>query len=69
MIDIIIDLAMTWWQFTVVGILIALGFIINLFGVDNKTRRIGFEYKEMPHMKPIPIPTFSKVFGVQSGCG
>ena len=47
MIDIIIDLAMTWWQFTVVGILIALGFIINLFGVDNKTRRIGFEYKEM----------------------
>ena len=43
----IIDLAMTWWQFTVVGILIALGFIINLFGVDNKTRRIGFEYKEM----------------------
>ena len=45
MIDIIIDLAMTWWQFTVVGILIAIGFIINLFGVDNKTRRIGFEYK------------------------
>ena len=62
MIDIIIDLAMTWWQFTVVGILIALGFIINLFGVDNKTRRIGFEYKEMPHMKPIPIATAGKGF-------
>ena len=29
----IVDLIMTWWQFTVVGILIALGFIINLFGV------------------------------------
>ena len=26
----------TWWQFTVVGILIAVGFIINMFGVDNK---------------------------------
>ena len=31
MIDIIIDLTMTWWQFTVVGILMALGFIINLW--------------------------------------
>ena len=62
MIDIIIDLAMTWWQFTVVAILIVVGFIINMFGVDNKKKRIGFEYTEMPHMKPIPIPTAGKGF-------
>ena len=43
MIDMIIDLAMTWWQFTVVAILIVIGFIINMFGVDNKKKRIGFE--------------------------
>ena len=53
MIDMIIDLAMTWWQFTVVGILIAIGFIANLFGVDNDKERGGFEYVEMPQLKPI----------------
>ena len=58
----IIDLAMTWWQFTVVAILIIIGFVINLFGVDNKKKRIGFEYKDMPHMQPIPIPTAGKGF-------
>ena len=62
MIDMIIDLAMTWWQFTVVGILIIIGFIINMFGVDNKDKRLGFEYKEMPHMQPIAIPTAGKGF-------
>ena len=56
------DLLITWWQFTVVGILIIIGWCINLFGVDNKSKRIGFEYKEMPHMQPIPIPTAGKGF-------
>ena len=62
MIDMIIDLAMTWWQFTVVGILIAIGFIANLFGVDNDKERVGFEYVEMPQLKPIKIPTAGKGF-------
>ena len=56
------DLLVTWWQFTVVGILIFIGWCINLFGVDNKTKRIGFEYKDMPHMSPVPIPTKGKGF-------
>jgi len=62
MIDMIIDLAMTWWQFTVVGILIAIGFIANLFGVDNDKERVGFKYVEMPQLKPIRIPTAGKGF-------
>ena len=62
MIDFILEQLITWWQFTTVGILIIIGFIINLFGVDNKKRRIGFEYKEMPHMQPIVIPTDGKGF-------
>jgi len=53
---------MTWWQFTVVGILIIVGFIINLCGVDNKSKRCGFEYKEMPQMMPVPIATKGKGF-------
>ena len=43
--DMVLDLLVTWWQFTVVGVLIIIGFIINLFGVDNEEERIGFEYK------------------------
>ena len=56
------DLLVTWWQFTVVGILIIIGWCINLFGVDSKEKIIGFEYKEMPHMMPIAIPTKGKGF-------
>lgn len=60
--DFIIEQLVTWWQFTVVGILIIIGWVINLFGVDNKTKRLGFEYNEMPHMRPIPIATKGKGF-------
>jgi len=60
--DFILEQLVTWWQFTVVGILIIIGWAINLFGVDNKNKRIGFEYTEMPHMKPIAIPTAGKGF-------
>ena len=62
MINIVIDLAVTWWQFTVVGILIAVGFIINMCGVDNKKKRVGFEYNVMPQLRPIAIPTAGKGF-------
>jgi hypothetical protein len=61
-INIVIDLAVTWWQFTVVGILIAVGFIINMCGVDNKKKRVGFEYNVMPQLRPIAIPTAGKGF-------
>ena len=60
--DLIVHLAMTWWQFTVVGILIIVRFIINKYDDKDGTKRVGFEYKEMPHMKPIPIPTKGKGF-------
>lgn len=60
--ELIIDQLYSWWQFTVVGILIIIGWIVNLFGVDNKEKRIGFTYDEMPVMKPIPIATKGKGF-------
>lgn len=58
----IVDQLVTWWQFTVVGILIILGFIINLFGVDQDDDIIGFEYSDMPKLKPLRIPTAGKGF-------
>lgn len=60
--DFIIDQLTTWWQFTVVGVLIIIGFIINLFGVDNKEERIGFEYNVMPQLRPLKIETAGKGF-------
>ena len=60
--EFIIDQLVTWWQFTVVGVLIIIGFIINMFGIDCDDVIIGFEYKEMPKLKPIAIPTTGKGF-------
>lgn len=60
--EFIIEQLITWWQFTVVGILILIGFIINLLGVDQDEDLIGFKYKTMPTMKPIIIPTAGKGF-------
>ena len=60
--DFIIEQLITWWQFTVVGILIIIGFIINLFGVDQDEDLIGFKYNVMPKLRPIAIPTAGKGF-------
>jgi hypothetical protein len=60
--EFIVDQLVTWWQFTVVGILIIIGWIANLFGIDNDKELVGFSYKEMPHMQPIRIPTAGKGF-------
>lgn len=57
-----LELAMTFWQITVFIILVLIGYVINLFGVDNDKDLIGLKYKEMPHMKPITIPTAGKGF-------
>lgn len=60
--EFIIEQLLTWWQFTVVGILILIGFIINLLGVDQDEPIVNFKCKEMPSMKPIIIPTAGKGF-------
>ena len=62
MINFILEQMVTWWQFTVVGVLIIIGFIINLFDEKEVKKRVGFEYKDMPHMQPIPIATKGKGF-------
>ena len=62
MMSFIIDQLITWWQFTVVGILIIIGWIINRLGVDQDEELIGFEYNVMPKLRPIPIPTAGKGF-------
>ena len=62
MTNFILEQMVTWWQFTVVGILIIIGFIINMFDETEPKKRLGFEYKDMPHMQPISIATKGKGF-------
>ena len=44
--DFIIEQLVTWWQFTVVGVLIIVGFIANLFGVDQDEDLIDLSTKK-----------------------
>jgi hypothetical protein len=60
--EFIIDQLYNYWMFTAVAVLILVGWVINLLGVDQDEDLVGFKYKEMPHMKPIRIPTQGKGF-------
>lgn len=60
--ELIIEQLINFWQFTVAGVLILLGFVANLFGVDADNPIVGLKYKEMPHMKPLKIETAGKGF-------
>tara|TARA_R110002012_G_scaffold88308_3_gene217652 strand:- start:216 stop:794 length:579 start_codon:yes stop_codon:yes gene_type:complete len=55
------ELAMNFWQWSILIVLIAIGFIINLF--DKKVgNRVNFKYKDYPTLKPIKIDTKGKGF-------
>lgn len=60
--ELLIALAMKFWQWSILIILIIIGFIVNLLDKKDNTNRIGFKYEEFPHMKPIPIKTKGKGF-------
>ena len=59
--DTVWDLLINYWQFTIFGVLVLIGFLISIFdkGVDSN---ITFKTKGMPNMKPISIPTKGKGF-------
>jgi hypothetical protein len=59
--EMLLDLAMTFWQWTVLSILVLIGFVVNK--VDKKEETlVGFKYKFMPVMSPLPIKTKDKGF-------
>lgn len=58
----IIDQLYNYWMFTAVAIIILVGWVINLLGVDQDEDIVGFKYDEMPHMKPLRIPTDGRGF-------
>lgn len=59
--EFLLDLAVNFWQWTIVISLIMIGFVFSFFDGQGEDR-VGFKYNEMPHMKPIPIETKDKGF-------
>ena len=59
--ELLISLAMKFWQWSIVIAFIIIGFIINLFD-KKKAVSNTFAYTAMPSMKPLPIKTKGKGF-------
>ena len=59
--ETILDLAVTFWQWTIVIAVIAVSYVINKLDKPD-LKRINFEYTTMPKMQPLPIKTASKGF-------
>ena len=59
--ELLISLAMKFWMWSVLIIVVIAGFIINMFD-KKKPKCHNFTYKTMPLMRPIPIRTKDKGF-------
>ena len=59
--ELLISLAMKFWMWTILILVVIAGLIINLF-YKKKASCYTFAYTEMPTMKPIPIRTKGKGF-------
>ena len=59
--ELLIALAMNFWQWSLLILIVIIGFSINLLD-KNKKPNLKFNFKGMPHLKPIPIKTKGKGF-------
>jgi hypothetical protein len=58
---LLIALAMKFWQWSLLILIVIIGFLVNLLD-NNKKPKQKFSYKGMPHIKPLPIKTKGKGF-------
>jgi len=58
--ELLLTLAMKFWQWSLLILFVIIGFIINL--LDKKKSNLSFSYKELPHLQPVRIPTKGKGF-------
>ena len=56
-----LELIITFWQWSILIVLIGIGFIVNKFD-KKEEKRCNFEYTTMPVMSPLPILTKDKGF-------
>ena len=59
--ELIIALAMKFWQWSILIAVVIITFLINLLDKKKKSN-LQFSYKEMPQLKPIAIKTKGKGF-------
>ena len=59
--ELLIALAMKFWQWSLLILVVILGFCINLLD-KNKKPNLEFSFRGMPQLKPIPIRTNGKGF-------
>ena len=59
--ELLIGLAMKFWQWSLLIAFVILGFAINLFD-RKKPKCYTFAYTSMPDLKPLPIKTKGKGF-------
>ena len=53
--ELLIALATKFWQWSLLIVLVSVGFIINL--LDKKKSNLKFSYEELPHLQPVKIST------------
>ena len=58
--ELLISLAMKFWQWSLLIVLVIVGLIINL--LDRRKSNCTFHYEELPHLQPIKISTKGKGF-------
>ena len=58
--ELLLTLAIKFWQWSLLILLVIIGFIINL--LDKRKSNLKFSYEEMPQLKPVPIKTKGKGF-------
>ena len=59
--ELLIALAMKFWQWSLLILIVIIGFCINLLDKKKKPK-LKFSYTGMPHIKPLPIKTKGKGF-------
>ena len=58
--ELLLTLAIKFWQWSLLILLVIIGFVINL--LDKRKSNLKFLYEEMPELKPVPIKTKGKGF-------
>ena len=58
--ELLIALAMKFWQWSLLILFVIIGFIINL--MDKRKVNLTFHYDELPHLQPIKLSTKGKGF-------
>ena len=58
--ELLIAMAIKFWQWSLLILCVIIGFIINL--LDKRKSNLKFSYEELPHLQPVRIATKGKGF-------